>query len=271
GFIAKLDVLSDAARRLPHARVVPLRLGFAFLPITEEFVGEAEQFPFDILKRLTERLGAWAQTESVRCSLAYIETEDFGGIWTQGGVVWEGGRKVFGPEQSAREWVDRSMVEPPVLEKAINRALRLIGVTRYPALDEFDALGLGRRRSDRSWLAVTAGVDPRWSLAAVLHDLRPHEHWRGSFSEAYARAMESTEPGEQLQGWRTAAMILGDMHACLLCLLVCRYGRSLLPPESRDFLDHMDLCLWEMGLATPTQPGEVLRGREVLMGRPGEP
>src|SRR5262249_18712655 len=86
-----------------------------------------------------------------------------------------------------------------------------------------------------------AHVDPRWSLAAVLHELGPHEHWRGSFSEAYARAMESTEPGKRLQGWRTAAMILGDMHACLLCLLVCHYGRSLLPAESRDFLDHMDL------------------------------
>jgi hypothetical protein len=110
-----------------------------------------------------------------------------------------------------------------------------------------------------------AHVDLRWSLAAILHEFRPHEHWRAWFSEAYAQAMESAELREQLQGWRAAAIILGDMHACLLCLLVCHYGRSLLPPDSRVFLDHMDLCLWEMGLATPTQPGEV------LIGRPGEP
>jgi hypothetical protein len=44
------------------------------------------------------------------------------------------------------------------------------------------------------------------------------------------------------------------MHAPVFCLFVCHPGRALEPPGSKRFLDHIDLCLWELGLATPARP-----------------
>jgi hypothetical protein len=102
-----------------------------------------------------------------------------------------------------------------------------------------------------------AKVDPSWSLEASLRDFNPHESWRAWFAEAFAKAMESAQPGARLDGWKTAAIIFGDMHAPLFCLFVCQHGRSLVPPDSKAFLGHIDLCLWELGLATPKQPGEL--------------
>src|SRR5262245_62827 len=94
---------------------------------------------------------------------------------------------------------------------------------------------------------------PSWSLASLLQNFRPHESWRGWFASAYTQAMESAAPDEQLSGWKNAALILGDMNACVLCLFVCFHGRSLVPPDSCDFLGHIDICLWDMKLATPAQ------------------
>ncbi|MBI3410792.1 MAG: hypothetical protein HY040_20845 [Planctomycetes bacterium] len=157
GFIAKFEPLCHAARRLPNDRVLRLPLGFGFLPITEEIGGEAEPVPFDFLNRLTVRLSAWAENESVFFSLAYIETDYFGGIGTQAAIVWKSGRVAFGPQQSKSEWVEQRLISPPLLENAINRALRLIGVDRGTVVDEFEALDLGRHRSDERWLFGTSG------------------------------------------------------------------------------------------------------------------
>jgi hypothetical protein len=98
-----------------------------------------------------------------------------------------------------------------------------------------------------------AKVDPAWSLDALLRDYDPHPDWRNWFTEAYAKAMESPDPEERLAGWRTAAVIFGDMHANVFCLFVCYHGRALEPPDGKRFLSHIDLCLWELGLATPTR------------------
>lgn len=97
-------------------------------------------------------------------------------------------------------------------------------------------------------------VDPGWSLAALLRDYRPHESWRRWFTETFTRALESTDPAERLDGWKTAAVIFGDMHAPVFCLFVCHYGRTLVPPDRPDFLGNIDLCLLELGLARPAQP-----------------
>jgi hypothetical protein len=99
-----------------------------------------------------------------------------------------------------------------------------------------------------------AKVDAAWSLEALLRDYHPHPGWRDWFSEAYAKAIESSDPDERLDGWRTAAIIFGDMHAPVFCLFVCYHGQTLEPPGGKRFLGHTDLCLWELGLATPTRP-----------------
>jgi hypothetical protein len=63
--------------------------------------------------------------------------------------------------------------------------------------------------------------------------------------------MELADPKEVLAGWRTSAIIFGDMHVPVFCLFVCFHGQTLEPPAGTRFLGHIDLCLWELGLAMP--------------------
>jgi hypothetical protein len=113
-----------------------------------------------------------------------------------------------------------------------------------------------------------ASVDPRWSLEALLRDYHPHWAWRDWFAEAYAKAIESPNPSERLEGWKTAATIFGDMHAPVFCLFVCHHGRRLEPRDGNNFLGHIDLCLWEIGLAIPARPDEFGAVRSADIGSP---
>ncbi len=70
--------------------------------------------------------------------VAYVETEYFGGNGVQSAAVWERGAIAFGPKQAD--------VGP------INEALRLLGVERTNAKDEFDTVGLGRHRGNKGWI-----------------------------------------------------------------------------------------------------------------------
>jgi hypothetical protein len=79
GFIARHDDLVRAAAGLAGARVVPLDLGYGFLPVTDSLVGGHEPVPFDQLERLTDRLAGWAADLSRDFPLAYVETDYFGG------------------------------------------------------------------------------------------------------------------------------------------------------------------------------------------------
>ncbi|MBN9519409.1 hypothetical protein J0H58_12945 [bacterium] len=109
-----------------------------------------------------------------------------------------------------------------------------------------------------------ATVDPGYSLAAVLRDYHPHPGWRNWFAEAYAGAIEGADPAARLAGWKTAAVIFGDMHVPVFCLFVCLHGQGLVPSGDRGFLGHYDLCLWELGLATPARPdGDVVPSGDI--------
>jgi hypothetical protein len=153
GFIARQDDLRKAAASLPGAQVVPLSLGFGFLPVTEQLAGDDEPAPFEHLERLTARLGAWAEEQSRTFPLAYVETDYFGGDGWQAAMAWVGGGAVFGPVRTSDLWEGGKFVPTPLLEGAINRAVRHLGVERGAARDEFDALGLGRHRDNESWLS----------------------------------------------------------------------------------------------------------------------
>jgi hypothetical protein len=102
-----------------------------------------------------------------------------------------------------------------------------------------------------------AKVDPGWSLDAVLREYDPHPSWRRWFTEAYGKAVGSADPEERLAGWKTAAIIFGDMHVPVFCLFACHHGRTLEPPGGKSFQGHVNLCLWELGLAVPEQPNEL--------------
>ena len=88
------------------------------------------------------RLSNWRKPEraflerlSTGGTVAFIETNYFGGEGNQGAIVAKSGKIVFGPD------VARSGV--------VNRALRLLGVSRgKDEFDEFDSLGLGEFRDN---------------------------------------------------------------------------------------------------------------------------
>jgi hypothetical protein len=46
------------------------------------------------------------------------------------------------------------------------------------------------------------------------------------------------------------------MHANVFCLFVCYHGRTLEPPGGKRFQAHINLCLWDLGLAVPVRPTE---------------
>ena len=137
--------------------MVPLGLGFGFLPATEQLAGDDEPAPFEHLERLTVRLGEWAESFSAACPLAYVETDYFGGDGGQAAVAWTAGRLAFGPALTRDYWEGGNFHQTPLLDGAINQAVRLLGVDRGAVRDEFDALGLGRHRSNESWLSEVAG------------------------------------------------------------------------------------------------------------------
>lgn len=147
GFIGKLEPLRDAAASLPEHRVVPLTSGFGFLPVIEKLKEPPDPGPFPDL-RLLGRYASWAVQKSHAFPLAYIETEYWAGPGTQSAVVWRSGGVVLGPVTTSSEMEHRP--DPP--DRAINRAVRELGVTRGEAFDEFDSLGLGHHRSNHSWL-----------------------------------------------------------------------------------------------------------------------
>lgn len=67
-------------------------------------------------------------------------------------MVWSKGNVVFGPSQTETSWENGRLIQPLITERAINKALQLLGVQKVDAFDEFDAIGLGKHRSTYDWV-----------------------------------------------------------------------------------------------------------------------
>lgn len=136
--------LSQAVRGRLGAVTVPLELGLALAPITDDvfdrLMSESGAVVIDPFERLTSGLVAFAMELSAGAGLAYVETEYFGGVGTQSAIAWRGRKTIVGPAAG---------------ESAINAALRGIGASRAEAMDEFDSVGLGRYRSNDAWAAAS--------------------------------------------------------------------------------------------------------------------
>jgi hypothetical protein len=152
GFIAEASALREATSQLTNARCVPLRLGYSFLPITDVLAPETEDTPHDVFDRLTTTLVEWAQRTSEETPIAYIETDYHGGDGAQSSIVWSRGQCILGPLETVDGYQDGKVVDTPLLDGAINQAMRRLGVDRGDVRDEFDALGLGWNRSNDDWL-----------------------------------------------------------------------------------------------------------------------
>lgn len=101
-----------------------------FDDITELF-DVPDEIRYSELDYFTVAVEQFLQQCSFRTKLVYIETDYFGGVGTQAGVLYENGRIA---------------VEPHSGEGTINQLLRELGVQRISGKDEFDSLNLGRYR-----------------------------------------------------------------------------------------------------------------------------
>jgi hypothetical protein len=137
--------VAAANTALEHTRAVPIGKGLSIVPITDEtFDALRARFPnvedpsAPEFYKLSGPIMIVARQLSVFGPVAYIETDYFGGTGSQSAMVWSQGEITMPPTQSDGG--------------PINRALRLLGVRAGLTQDEFDAVGLGRNRSNDQWL-----------------------------------------------------------------------------------------------------------------------
>ena len=134
--IGHREILEQNVSDYQHARVVLLKQDLAIIPLTDELYEEIGDGP-GLFYKLSASVEAWAEKLSAASPVAYIEAEFFGGVGTQNAMAWSGGSPVLGPVEAS---------------DAINQALRLLGVQASHAVDEFDAVGLGRHRDTADWI-----------------------------------------------------------------------------------------------------------------------
>jgi len=154
--IAQEEIFADAKLILPSAVVCPLSQGFALLPITDaaemEFVasGLAASDPSPPLaKEMVAGVAALGARLSIHGPVVYAATFIFGGTGGQDALAWHGGELVL----SLSDDEDNMSAWP---NSPISRALRQIGVKAATGEDEFDAIGLGRYRSNEAWVKAFA-------------------------------------------------------------------------------------------------------------------
>jgi hypothetical protein len=148
--IAGDELLSAVSRDLAGARLAPLRQGLSLMPVTDEVVDAVtddsgtgvlgfERLPAGLAKLLVR----WSAAGPV----AYVEAEYSGGVGGQRAAVWVEGALALGPlDESAKE-------SAPPATSPISQALRQLGARRSPGEDEFDAVGLGRHRTNGDWIS----------------------------------------------------------------------------------------------------------------------
>jgi hypothetical protein len=149
--VAPMDVLARAVERAPSATICPLEQGLALLPITLEVEAELSEGRLDAFRPIVPHSGDVAQGVGELASslsedsfVLYLATYIHGGTGGQDAILWKGGDVVLSigdDEDNMSKWPD----------SPISRALRQVGVTAQPDQDEFDAIGLGRFRSNESW------------------------------------------------------------------------------------------------------------------------
>lgn len=115
--------------------------GLAMIPLAHDGL-EGADFPFLPLTdggetTIGDKLHNLCCILSEDAKVAYVEAEFFGGEGIQACLLFEGGKET----------------EPATIdEEAINHALRWLGVRRNADNDEFNLVGLGRRRNTADWL-----------------------------------------------------------------------------------------------------------------------
>lgn len=130
------------------ARVIDLAgAGLGMAPLTESLLRDIQRGWRDsqgsahvagVFEFLTPAVENWVRALPMGLSVAYLETEYYGGEGFERSAVFRDANVILGPLDGAG---------------AVNRALRALGVAPGPGQEEFDAAGLGRHRSLDGWLS----------------------------------------------------------------------------------------------------------------------
>jgi hypothetical protein len=128
-------------------RVIELTGGLGMVPLSESLLRDIQRGWRDsrgsahvagVFEFLTPAVESWARALSMGLTVAYLETEWFGGEGFERSAVFRDSNVILGPLDGGG---------------AVNRALRALGVTAGPGQEEFDAAGLGRHHSLEEWLS----------------------------------------------------------------------------------------------------------------------
>lgn len=148
-FAGHLEVLRRYTEIVPQAKLYRLSAGaeLAVLPVDDDALDALHKIygtgEWNDTLRLTSTDLAFAAETSRRGSLAYLETDYFGGTGAQAAAMWSGGALALRPLAMSTE---NGIGRPPATWP-INAALRLLGVEPPAGFDAFEAFGLGRYRS----------------------------------------------------------------------------------------------------------------------------
>lgn len=136
--IGRRNTIQKLADTWIDASVIELPQEFAMVFLTNTLIESIEEFYYisddfccpelDSYSTIAEQL---LQEFSFHTRLAYIETDYFGGVGTQGGVLYENGKIIIKPRSG---------------EGTVNLLLKELGVMCIRGLDEFDSLNLGNYR-----------------------------------------------------------------------------------------------------------------------------
>ncbi|BCU77819.1 hypothetical protein [Luteolibacter sp. LG18] len=141
GIIGAPAILRDFARENSLHAPAALKGGLAFLPLDDDHLEALFPRPGEFDPAMTYLSAALKDVLAVLSSLgpvAYVETDYFGGTGVQGATVYRDGRCVLEPRTEEYG--------------VVSEALRLLGVAAEWGEDEFDAVGLGRHRSNEGWV-----------------------------------------------------------------------------------------------------------------------
>ncbi|RKN33878.1 hypothetical protein [Micromonospora musae] len=147
--IASSSLLRVAVQAQPTAVVVGLPQPLAIVPITDGLFDAVTTTTSDrslgfwkLPGGFDRVLADWSSTGPV----SYVEAEFFGGVGRQRAALWVNGELTVGP-LSVEEGQPFAEAGSP-----ISQVLRELGVDRAGYRDEFEAVGLTRRRDKADWL-----------------------------------------------------------------------------------------------------------------------
>jgi hypothetical protein len=149
------------AQRQPSQWLVELPQGFAMTLCAQPFLEWLTAFDYrgelpepNVFQCLTPAVAGFASEVSRCSSVAYIETEYFGGIGGQAAIVYSGGRiGLAATSKSPRRGDISRSIRLEMRDYPINRALAYLGVEQTSPIDLFDSLGLGTFRTNEDWLS----------------------------------------------------------------------------------------------------------------------